>query len=304
MGASITSGTARVAAWPAWSLVLIVGGALWGASILALVVTDDEILVPAVVLLGSFLVPVASIFWVVEHGHHTTLTPARLLVAFFVAGVMGLLVSAVLETWLQPARIMPNLWVAIVEETVKAVGLLIVGRGLTTYRVRDGIILGVTLGLGFGAFEASGYSLSYAVQGGAFSAGDLVSEELLRAAIAPFGHGVWTGLVGAAAFASAAAAGDRPVWAWRILGAWAIAVVLHAAWDASSNAAAVLTVLIDGDQAQRSSLGFGSIPSPDALDSQVLMGAIQWTLMIAIGLAGVWLVRARWRRGTPWRRAS
>src|SRR3954470_12671663 len=108
MGVTSTSGAARGAAWPAWRLVLVSGTVLWGASILALIATDDEILVPAVVLLGSFLVPVTSIFWVVEHGHHTSLTPARLLAAFFVAGVMGLLVSAVLETWLEPSRIMPN----------------------------------------------------------------------------------------------------------------------------------------------------------------------------------------------------
>jgi protease PrsW len=304
MGGFITTGAAaRIASWPAWSLVLVTGAGLWGASILALIATGDEILVPAVVLLGSFLVPVTSIFWVVEHGHHTSLTPARLLVGFFVAGVMGLLVSAVLETWLQPSRFVPNLWVATVEETVKAAGLLIVGRGLRTYRVRDGIVLGVTIGLGFGAFEASGYSLTYSVQGGAFSAGDLVSEELLRAAIAPFGHGVWTGLVGAAAFATAAAHRDRPAWSWRIIGAWAIAVALHAAWDAASNAAVVLTVLIDGDPAERDSLGITSIPPPQAVGSQMLMGVIQWTFMIAIALVGVALVRTRWRRGTPWRPA-
>ena len=145
-------------------------------------------------------------FWVVEHGHHTTLTPARLMVAFFVAGVLGLLASAALEIWLVPSRMLPNLWVGLIEEAVKAVGLLLVGRGLARYRVRDGIILGATVGLGFGAFEAAGYSLSYSVQSGAFSARDLVSEELLRAVIAPFGHGVWTALVGAAAFATAARA--------------------------------------------------------------------------------------------------
>jgi hypothetical protein len=51
-------------------------------------------------------------------------------------------------------------------------------------------------------------------------------------------------------------------------------------------------------------LGFGSIPSPDAVDAQVLMGAIQWAFMIAIAGLGVWLVRGRWRRGTPWRPAA
>jgi RsiW-degrading membrane proteinase PrsW (M82 family) len=290
----MTSGAA-VRGIPPWQTVLVTGAVLWAASIGALVATDDEILLPAAILCGSFLVPVTCVFWVIEHSHHTSLTAARLLAAFFVAGVLGLLASAVLEIWLVPSRMMPNLWVALIEEAVKATGLLIVGRGLATYRVRDGIILGVTVGLGFGAFEASGYSLSYAVQGGSFSTRDLVSEELLRAAIAPFGHGVWTGLVGAAAFATAAAHGNRPAWAWRIVGAYVLAVALHATWDASSNAAVVLTVLVDGDPVPRSALSFGSLPEPSEVDAQLLLGAFQWMIMAIVAAIGVWLVRRRWR---------
>lgn len=279
----------------AWLRVLLAGTLLWAASVLTLLATSDEILVPAVVLTGSFLVPVTCIFWMVEHGHHTSLTPGRLLTGFFVAGVLGLLASAALEIWLVPARTMPNLWVGLIEEAVKAVGLLVVGRGLPVYRVRDGIILGATVGLGFGAFEASGYSLSYSVQGGTFSPQDLVTEELLRAAIAPFGHGVWTALVGAAAFATAAEHGGRPAWSWRIVGAYLLAAVLHAAWDASSNAAAVLTVLIGGDEAERSALSSGSIPPPSSIDQQVLLGTIQWSIMILVATVGVLIVRQRWR---------
>jgi RsiW-degrading membrane proteinase PrsW (M82 family) len=289
--------TSRVTVWrgPAWRTVLMTGFALWVASVAALVATDDEILVPAAILFGSFLVPVTCVFWLLEHGHHTTLTPARLLAGFFVAGVLGLLLSAVLEIWLVPTRMVPNLWVALIEEAVKTIGLLIVGRGLARYRVRDGIILGVTVGLGFGAFEASGYSLSYSVQGGSFSPQDLVSEELLRAAIAPFGHGVWTGLVGAAAFAAAAANDNRPAWSWRILGAYLVAVALHATWDASSNAAVVLTVLLDGDAGQRSALSGGSIPAPSTVHQQLMLGVIQWAIMTVVAIVGVWLVSRRWR---------
>lgn len=47
-----------------------------------------------------------------------------------------------------PSRTLPNLWVGLIEEAVKATGLLLVGRGLARYRVRDGIILGARPGLG------------------------------------------------------------------------------------------------------------------------------------------------------------
>jgi protease PrsW len=272
MALSLSSRALAVRRGPAWRTVFVVGLLLWVATTLTLVATDDDILVPASVLFGSFLVPVSCVFWVVEHGHHTTLTPARLMVAFFVAGVLGLLASAVLEIWLVPSRTLPNLWVGLIEEAVKGLGLLLVGRGLARYRVRDGIILGATVGLGFGAFEAAGYSLSYSVQSGAFSARDLVSEELLRAVIAPFGHGVWTALVGAAAFATAARHGG-PAWSWSIPSAYLLAVLLHAAWDASSNAA---STLVDAD-------------------AVMLVGALQWLFMFVVAAIGVWLVRRRWR---------
>lgn len=273
MSLSLSSRALAVRRGPAWRTVFVVGLLLWVATTLTLVATDDDILVPASVLFGSFLVPVTCVFWVVEHGHHTTLTPARLMVAFFVAGVLGLLASAALEIWLVPSRVLPNLWVGLIEEAVKGVGLLLVARGLARYRVRDGIILGATVGLGFGAFEAAGYSLSYSVQSGAFSARDLVSEELLRAVIAPFGHGVWTALVGAAAFATAARHGNRPAWSWSIPFAYVLAVLLHAAWDASSNAA---SALVDAD-------------------AVMLVGALQWLFMFVVAAIGVWLVRRRWR---------
>ena len=66
-----------------------------------------------------------------------------------------------LEVWLLPSRLLPNLWVGLIEEGVKAIGVVVLARGLHRYTVRDGILLGTVVGLGFGAFESSGYALSY-----------------------------------------------------------------------------------------------------------------------------------------------
>ncbi len=81
------------------------------------------------------------------------------------------------------------------------------------------------VGLGFGAFEASGYTLTYGLHNGEISLHSMISEELLREVIAPFCHGIWTGLLGAAIFAAKAAPdmerrGDLPrrVTASRALG--------------------------------------------------------------------------------------
>src|SRR5690349_1405414 len=111
------------AAWPSWLGVFSCGLVLWVASLVVLIATDDEILLPSVVLLGSFLTPVTVIFWFAEHDPWTVLTPRRLLAAFFVAGVLGLLVAALLETWLLPDRLLPNVWVGLIEELLKGLGV-------------------------------------------------------------------------------------------------------------------------------------------------------------------------------------
>jgi protease PrsW len=163
--------------------------------------------------------------------------------------------------------------------------------------VRDGIILGATIGLGFGAFESSGYTLSYGFRSGTFSMTDLLSEELLRAAIAPFCHGVWTGLVGAAVFAAARGARLHLANAGILL-AYLLASLLHAVWDASSNAGVVVTVLLAGTEDQRSALSDWALPAPGSLDQQALLTAVEWTIMGAVGIAGVLLLRRGWRTGT------
>jgi RsiW-degrading membrane proteinase PrsW (M82 family) len=275
-----------------WVLVLVAGFGLWVASTLALVATEDDVLLPTVVLLGSFLVPVAVIFWFLDHDATTELSARRLLLAFFVAGVLGLLVAAVLEVWLLPTRLLPNVWVGLVEEGVKAIGVVALARGLRRYTVPDGILLGTVVGLGFGAFESSGYALSYGFSGNGFSISNLISEELLRSVIAPFCHGLWTALFGAALF-NAAQDGHLRL-TLGVVATYLGAAGLHALWDASSTAGIVITVLTSGDQTQRDALSAGTLPSPTTLSPQWLYGLVQWGVMIVVALAGTLLLRRRW----------
>ena len=46
-----------------WRPVFLYGLALWVLATAALAWTEDSILLPSVVLIGSFLVPVSAIFW-------------------------------------------------------------------------------------------------------------------------------------------------------------------------------------------------------------------------------------------------
>jgi RsiW-degrading membrane proteinase PrsW (M82 family) len=272
---------------PPWMRILGWGLLLWLAAVAALAATEDAILLPSVVLLGSFLVPVSAIFWFVQRRGESELDASRLLLAFFAAGVLGLLAAAALETFLHPARLAPNLWVGLVEEGVKGTGIFVLARGLVRYSVSDGVLLGTTVGLGFGAFEASGYTLTYAFNSGAFSLHEMISEEVLRAVIAPFCHGVWSGLLGAAIFAA------HRRFTVGVLLTYLGVSVLHSIWDASSNAAVLVTVLVAGTPEQRDRLP-GDLPTPGAVSPQWLLGAVQWSVMIAVAIVGVLLLRRRW----------
>jgi RsiW-degrading membrane proteinase PrsW (M82 family) len=276
-----------------WLPVFLGGVAVWVASTFTLVATEDPIVLPTVVISGSFLVPVTCIFWLIGQRRMTALTPERLLLAFFVAGVLGMLAAAALETWLLPSRALPNLWVGLIEEGAKATGLVLLARRLQAYVVRDGLILGATVGLGFGAFESAGYALSYGFQTGRFSFDGLIDEELLRAALAPFGHGVWTGLFGAALFA--AAAGGRLRLTAGVLATYLLVSLLHALWDASSTVGVIVTVISDGTQAQRHAVREGSWPSPSEVTPDWLYGVVQWSVMLAVAAGGALLFARRWR---------
>src|SRR4051794_13059816 len=86
-----------------WRPEFAYGLALWVLATATLVWTEDSILLPSVVLLGSF------------------------------------------------------------EEFFKAAGVFVLSGGLVHWSIRDGILLGTT---GFGAFEASGYTLTLGHQRG------------------------------------------------------------------------------------------------------------------------------------------
>lgn len=223
-------------AWaPRWWGVLLVGLALWIATLGATFLTGDIILLPTVVLLGSFLVPVTAVVWYLDHDPSPVLSPRRMMTAFVTAGVIGLLAAAVLESWLVfGPGLLGMLKVGLIEEFVKGAAIVLLALGLKSYTSRDGIVLGGAVGFGFAALESSGYALAslFVVQGGhiALSLSSVVFTELVRGVLAPFGHGLWAAVLGGVIFHAAAQKGHlRP--AWSVLVAYLSVSLLHAAFD-------------------------------------------------------------------------
>ena len=232
-----TDGNGVVArSWaPRWWLVLPIGLVLWIATVVTAFLTSNLILLPTVVLLGSFVVPVTAVVWYLDHDPSPVLSPRRIVAAFIIPAVLGALAASVLEYLLVRGQgPIGFLKVGLIEEFVKGAAIVLFALGLRSYFTRDGMVLGATVGFGFAALESSGYALAslFVVQGNQLflSLPSVVITELIRGLLAPFGHGLWSAILGGVIFHAAARSGRlRP--AWSILIAYIGVSILHAAFD-------------------------------------------------------------------------
>ncbi len=219
---------------PRWWGVLLIGLVLWIATVGVAFLTRNVIMLPTIVLLGSFLVPVTAVVWYLDHDPSEVLTPRRVLAAFVIAGVVGVMAASLLEFWLLRTGLSwGNLGVGLIEELVKGVAIVFVAWRLHAFRIRDGIVLGATVGFGFAALESSGYALASLVvvhgQQVILSLTSVVIIELIRGVLAPFGHGLWSAVLGGVIFHSARSGHLRLTWG--VLGAYLGVSILHAVFD-------------------------------------------------------------------------
>jgi protease PrsW len=216
-----------------WLIALVVGAVCWIGGAASTAITEDTILVPNIIILGTFLVPVCTVLFVLGRPREAHLSAETLVLGFLAGGTAGVVLTAVTEVELLPDAAATNLGVGFVEEGGKALILIAVASLVRPRVPRDGMVLGATVGAGFAAFESAGYALRALIQ----NADDhpvlnILETEAFGAVLAPFGHITWTAILGGAIFASAWATGrfrfDRRV-AWTFLGVAA----LHGVWDAS-----------------------------------------------------------------------
>lgn len=80
-----------------WLQLFVLGLLLWVAAIAVTLVTANPNLVPSLVLLGSFLVPVTFVAWLFERWRDEHVTTELGVKGFVVGGLLGVLGAAVLE---------------------------------------------------------------------------------------------------------------------------------------------------------------------------------------------------------------
>lgn len=272
----------------AWSRILRYGLLLWGATVLVTFVTGNPTLLPTIVLLGSFLVPVTFVAWVHEHARGDNVTVELLFSAFVIAGVLGVLGASLLERLLGPS---PAMFVGIgaIEEGAKVAALVFVARHMAHRTPRDGLVLGATVGFGYAAFESAGYALTTLVTERGLSLIALIETEILRGLLTPVGHGVWTAIVGGVLFA--ASAGRK----WRVtLGVVATFVgvsLLHALWDSVHGIAFRLTILLTSQPWQERLMRAERVPELTPAQAHMI-ALMDWVGLAAVSALGaLWLLR-------------
>jgi RsiW-degrading membrane proteinase PrsW (M82 family) len=190
-----------------WLRVFFVGLLLFIATTIVLFMTDNPNLYPTVILIGNFLVPVTFVAFLYDHQHLSTLTPYSVMSCFCVGGTLGVIGASVLEAWLVPPShyayegisLSSALLVGLIEEACKIVAVMIVARRMNHGSEMDGLLLGGAVGMGFAALESTGYAFTALLLSHGRLTASIV-ETVLRGLFAPFGHGVWTAILGAVLF--------------------------------------------------------------------------------------------------------
>jgi RsiW-degrading membrane proteinase PrsW (M82 family) len=280
-----------------WVGMFLGGLGLWVAAVAVTFITHNANLIPTIILLGSFLVPVTFVAYAFAHADRVV-TAQRLLTAFAGGGVLGVLGASLLEAeFLTSPATGTYLYVGLIEEAVKLAALWLLARRLPRYTMRDGIVLGATVGLGFAAMESAGYAFNalFTTSGG-LSLPSLVETEVLRGILTPVGHGLWTAILGGVLFGAAARRGRLRL-SVALVGSYLLVAGLHGLWDAAQPIAVWLTLLLTATPVQWQLAHLGQVPS--VTQAQVhLFTALYWALLIVDAVIGLLVLRGRWRRAT------
>ncbi|MCX3061474.1 PrsW family intramembrane metalloprotease [Streptomyces beihaiensis] len=281
-----------------WRRCLWGGLALWLLTSVVTYTTRNTTLLPTLIMLGSFLVPAVFVLWAYER-HGRDLGVTLILGCFLVGGVLGVLGASVMEYYLLHPSVWMFVGVGLIEEAVKLLALMYVLQRHPRIRgLRAGLVLGATVGFGFAAFESAGYAFNAAVTLKGIDLRSLLETEVLRGVLAPFGHGLWTAIAGAALLAFRRPDG-RFRFAAPVLVTYLGVALLHALWDSMHGIALWLVARLTVTDLDRTLFARGYLPSPTTAQEHLFLLFSVGGLAL-ISLVGLTWVRSLARRDPSW----
>ena len=214
----------------------IMAGALATYFLLYLGITQfgNSNFIPGLIVIGSFVVPFSVVILFFELNVPKNVSIYQVGKMLMLGGTLSLIATMFLFDFIPGSgvgAIIPALLTGVIEETGKALALLIVAFA-PRYRYQlNGLLFGAAVGAGFAGFESAGYALNAAFDGGMDAAIDSIT---LRALLSPGGHVIWTAMVGSAIWRVKK---DSPfrldmLFHRDVVRRWGIAVILHGLWDA------------------------------------------------------------------------
>ena len=105
---------------------------------------------------------------------------------------------------------------------------MIIARRLRHTEAIDGLLLGAAVGMGFAALESTGYAFTAFITSQGHITASIFST-VLRGLLAPFGHGVWTAILGAVLFRQSTPRRFRIT--GLVILTYLFVSVLHGLWD-------------------------------------------------------------------------
>jgi RsiW-degrading membrane proteinase PrsW (M82 family) len=219
-----------------WLRALLIGLGLFVATTVVLFVTGNPNLYPTVILIGNFLVPVVFVAFLYDHQHISSLSLDTVATSFCIGGILGVLGASILESLLLPVPSNPThglslggaMAVGLIEEGCKIAVVALLARRMRHTSQMDGLLLGGAVGMGFAALESTGYAFTALLLSHGFVSASII-ETVIRGLFAPFGHGVWTGILGAVLFRESAP--DRFRITPLVILTYLFVSLLHGLWD-------------------------------------------------------------------------
>ncbi|EST25183.1 PrsW family intramembrane metalloprotease [Streptomyces roseochromogenus] len=282
-----------------WQRCLGGGLALWSLTAWVTYETRNTMLLPTLILLGSFLVPVVFVLWAYER-HGRALGVSAILGCFLTGGTLGVLGASLMEPYLLHPS--PGLFagVGLIEEAAKLAALVFVLRRQPYLRgPRAGLVLGAAVGFGFAALEGAGYALDVAASAQGIDLRTLLETEILRGVLAPFGHGLWTAIAGGVLLSRRRLNGDFRL-AAPVLGTYLGVSLLHALGDATHGLAIWMVARLTGPGPQERLFAQAYLVRPN-VEQEHLFTLFSVGGLALVALAGVGWARSLARRDPSWR---
>jgi len=189
-------------------------------------------LLPGLIMTGSVAVPFALLIFFFEANVPRNISLYQVIKLVALGGLVSIIISLFFFRWTGLSSWLGAAAAGIVEESGKALTLLLV---VTRPRYRwtlNGLLLGAAVGTGFAVFESAGYALDFGLKDNSIqTVKDIILSRGLLSVLG--GHTLWTGLVGAALWRVRGSRKFSPNMFFdpRFLRVFVICVVMHMIWN-------------------------------------------------------------------------